>query len=82
MKKPTKDQVIVLLQQMLKHPKEMMSLIPDMNALLGMKWVDQFLPDIKGMPDWDYDGLRAFCEEYKINGEDSIQVAFEKIGRS
>ncbi len=79
MKMPTKEEVVILLQEILNHPKELLSLTPDMNALLGMKWLDQLLPDIKGAPDWDYDGLHAFCEKYKIDGKDTIQTALEKI---
>lgn len=43
MKMPTKEEVVILLQEILNHPKELLSLTPDMNALLGMKW----LPIIK-----------------------------------
>lgn len=79
MKMPTKNEAVVLLQEILTHPKEMLSLTPDINALLGMKWLDQLLPNMLGTPDWDYDGLCAFCEEHNLDGKDTIQIALKKL---
>lgn len=47
--------------------------------LLGMKWDDSLLPKIKGEPEWEYDGLKIFFIDHRIEDSDSFKEALEKL---
>ena len=74
---PTKAQVEALLQAAIKtqHIDHMKT----MGDLLGMKWVDSLLPKLPIEPEWDYYGLRQFCDENGISNTDTCEQALEKL---
>lgn len=47
--------------------------------LIGMKWVDSLMPKIKGGPEWGYDGLKNFFDEYGIESSATFEEALEKL---
>lgn len=49
------------------------------DELLGMKWVDSLLPKNKEEPEWGYDGLKKFFDEFGIKGSDTFKEALEKL---
>ena len=50
-----------------------------MGEILGMKWTDSLLPNVKLGPEWGYEGLQEFCKFYKINLTDTLKEALAKL---
>lgn len=73
---PTKEEVIMLLT-IAKSDKIIH--MQSVSELLGMKWVDSLMPQIKGEPDWGYEGLREFFLNHSIDFSCSFEEALEKL---
>ena len=73
---PTKEEVITLLT-VAKNDKIIR--MQTVSEFLGTKWVDSFMPKIKGEPEWFYDGLREFFITHSIDGSYTIEEALEKL---
>lgn len=50
-----------------------------MGEILGMKWTDSLLPNVKLGPEWGYEGLQEFYKFYKINLTDTLKEALAKL---
>ena len=73
---PTKEEVIALLT-VAKNDKIIR--IQTVSELLGMKWLDSFIPKIKGEPEWGCEGLRKFFVNHSIDGSCTFGEALEKL---
>lgn len=73
---PTKEEVIALLT-VAKNDKIIR--IQTVSELLGMKWLDSFIPKIKGEPEWGYEGLRKFFVNHSIDSSCTFGEALEKL---
>ena len=73
---PTKEDVIKLL--MIAKDDNMIQ-SQTVGELLGMKMVDSFLPQIKSTPEWGFEGLSKFFNDYAIDDSFSIEEALERL---
>lgn len=73
---PTKEEVVTLLNIAKNDRIIHMNTV---NDLLGMKWVDSLMPNIKGKPEWCYEGLRKFFIDHSIDGTCTFEEALEKL---
>lgn len=73
---PTKEEVKKMLEYAINS-----DIIPyeTMGELLGMKWTDSLLSNVKIGPEWGYDGLLEFYKIYGINGTDTFKDALAKL---
>lgn len=53
--------------------------INSIGELLGMKWIDSFLPKLNIDPKWGYEGLRYFFIDHGIESSDSFESALKKL---
>ncbi len=49
--------------------------------VLGMKLLDLQLPKFDGEPNWNFNGLRKFFEEFGIATSDTIDEAIVKLNK-
>lgn len=73
---PTKDEVITLLKIAKGNNTIQLQTVGE---LRGMKYVDSFMPKIKGTPEWGFEGLSKFFNDYAIDDSFSIQDALERL---
>ena len=73
---PTREEVLTLLT-IAKNDKIIH--MNTVNELLCMKWVDSYMPKIKGEPEWGYEGLREFFISHSIVGTCTFEEALEKL---
>ena len=76
--KPSKEEMIALFESIEKssHLKKLTSNIA---SLIGTKTIDALLPKANGEPDWDVEGLEAFCSDYGLKRSDEIGEALKII---
>ena len=53
--------------------------IKTVGELLGMKLTDSLVPQIKGEPEWGYDGLKKFFLDNGIDFTDTLKEAENKL---
>ena len=73
---PTKDEVITLLT-IAKDDYTMQ--LQSVGELLEMKLADSFIPKINGTPEWGFEGLSIFFNDYAIDDSFSIEEALERL---
>lgn len=73
---PTTEEVMKLLEVAID---DKILHLQTIDELLGMKWVDSFLPPFKGVPEWGYEGLKVFLADHGIEGSESLNEALSKL---